>query len=85
MGKTASEETFKKISDNLNEAMRVSTKIFAVDHIFILQDAGDDLTITSDGADGIHTILDEVALQITTLLSEAIDLVNKLKKEEVPA
>jgi hypothetical protein len=83
MEKITTEETLKKISDDLNEAMRVSSKIFAVDRIFISVDAGDDVTITSEAADGIHIILDEVAAQISEYLSNALERVNKLQKAEV--
>lgn len=85
MEKTTREATLKKISDDLNEAIRISSKIFAVDHIFASVDVGDDITITSEAADGIHTILDEVAAQIGEYLSNALERVNKLQKAEVPA
>jgi hypothetical protein len=83
MEKVTREETFKKISDTLNEAMRVSSKIYAVDHIFVSEDEGNNITIASHEADGIHIILDEVARQIGEYLLNAIDLVDKLQKAEV--
>lgn len=84
MGKATREETFRKISDALNEVMRLSSKIYAVDHIFLLPDT-DDISISSDAADGIHIILDEVARQIGNELSGAMELVAGLQKEEVMA
>ncbi|MDP1991025.1 MAG: hypothetical protein Q8K00_08370 [Syntrophales bacterium] len=82
MGKATRGGTFQKISDGLNETMRLSSKIYAVNRIFLMQDT-DDLTITYEAADGIHIILDEVARQIGDSLSDAIELVNELQKTEV--
>ena len=73
------EEILQKVSDILDDAMRLSSKIFAVDALFNVNDG--EISISADESLEVHVVLDEVGRQIGESLSNAIDLVNKLQGE----
>ncbi|OPY86510.1 MAG: hypothetical protein A4E71_01556 [Smithella sp. PtaU1.Bin162] len=72
-------EKFQKLSDILNDTMRLSFKIHAVDALF--SGDSDDVTIPLEAAEGVHVILNELSGQIDAKLSDAIYLLNDLKEE----